>query len=189
MISSLLPCKDPDFHPLIVVANTKSGSGESAVVMAGFRRQLNPSQVIELGEMRMEEALEWCQLASPTQCYVLACGGDGTVGWVLNTVDKMGLTTPPAIAIFPLGTGNDLARALGYGAGSDSSEEVTEVMSRLKRAKTVLLDRWKVEVVPKRHLRIRLPRTTILMNNYLSIGVDALVTHNFHKVSNNKKLH
>lgn len=44
------------------------------------------------------------------------------------------------------------------------------------------MDRWKVEVVPRRHLRIRLPRTTILMNNYLSIGVDALVTYNFHKV-------
>jgi hypothetical protein len=44
------------------------------------------------------------------------------------------------------------------------------------------MDRWRVEVCPRRHLRIRLPRTTILMNNYLSIGVDALVTYNFHKV-------
>ena len=42
------------------------------------------------------------------------------------------------------------------------------------------MDRWKVEVLPRRHLRIRLPRTTILMNNHLSIGVDALVTYNFH---------
>merc|ERR1719300_2225577 len=129
----------------------------------------------------MEEALEWCQLASPTRCYVLACGGDGTIGWVLNTADKMKLATPPAVAIFPLGTGNDLARTLGWGAGSDSSEDVCEAMARIEKAEVVPMDRWKVEVVPRRHLRIRLPRTTILMNNYLSIGVDALVTYNFHK--------
>ena len=42
------------------------------------------------------------------------------------------------------------------------------------------MDQWKVEVLPRRHLRIRLPRTTILMNNHLSIGVDAPVTYNFH---------
>ena len=113
----------------------------------------------------------------------------------------MKLSTPPAIAIFPLGTGNDLARALGYGSGSDSSEDVSRVMTEIgkeskgkngkiiftdfhvENAKIVSLDRWKVEVVPKRHLRIRLPTSTIFMNNYLSIGVDALVTHNFHKVS------
>jgi len=181
VISQLLPREDEKFHPLIVVANTKSGSSDGASVLAGFRRQLNPAQVIELGESRMEEALEWCQLASPTTCYVLACGGDGTIGWVLNTADKMKLATPPAVAIFPLGTGNDLARTLGWGAGSDSSEDVCEAMARIEKAEVVPMDRWKVEVVPRRHLRIRLPRTTILMNNYLSIGVDALVTYNFHK--------
>jgi len=181
VISEVVPRKDPDFHPLIVVANNKSGNSDGAQVLAAFRRQLNPAQVIDLGESRMEEALEWCQLTSPTQCYVLACGGDGTIGWVLNTIDKMKLSTPPAIAIFPLGTGNDLARTLGYGSGSDSSEDVSLAMERIEKAKLIQMDRWKVEVCPRRHLRIRLPKTTIMMNNYLSIGVDALVTYNFHK--------
>lgn len=180
-VIGLLPSPDPAFHPLIVVANNKAGNSDGATVMAGFRRHLNPAQVVDLSERRMEDALSWCNLASPTQCYVLVCGGDGTIGWVLNTVDKMKLATPPAIAIFPLGTGNDLARTLGYGSGTDSSEDISEAMARLENAKLVNMDRWRVEVTPKRHLRIRLPRTTILMNNYLSIGVDALVTYNFHK--------
>merc|ERR1719348_345930 len=93
----------------------------------------------------------------------------------------MKLKTPPVVAIFPLGTGNDLSRTLGFGSGSDSSENVSDFMDRLALAETVLLDRWRVEVVPRRHLRIRLPTSTILLNNYLSIGVDALVTFNFHK--------
>jgi len=177
----LLPTDNPHFRPLVVVGNNKSGNSDGAAVLAGFRRHLNPAQVVELGECKMEEALEWCSLASPRQCVVIACGGDGTIGWVLNTIDKLKLTTPPAIAIFPLGTGNDLARALGYGSGSDCSEDIDRVISDVENAKIVDLDRWKVEVVPKRHLRIRLPTTTIFMNNYLSIGVDALVTHNFHK--------
>jgi len=168
-------------RPLIVVGNNKSGNSDSAAVLASFRRHLNPAQVVNLAESNMEEALEWSSLLSPTQCILLACGGDGTVSWLLNTVDKLRLSTKPIIAIFPLGTGNDLARALGYGSGSDSSADIDQFLERLRGAETVKLDRWRVEVVPRRHLRIRLPASTVYMNNYLSIGVDALVTHNFHK--------
>jgi len=100
-------------------------------VVVNLRRQLNPAQVVDLSESGMEEALQWCNLTAPTSCYLLVCGGDGTVGWLLNTAEGMGLARPPVVAILPLGTGNDLARTLGYGSGSDSSEIVSEFMDRL----------------------------------------------------------
>merc|ERR1719481_35049 len=93
----------------------------------------------------------------------------------------MKLSHTPVLAIFPLGTGNDLARALGYGSGSDASADIDQFLTSIENAKVTKMDRWRAQVIPKRHLRIRLPTSTVFMNNYLSIGVDALVTHNFHK--------
>jgi diacylglycerol kinase (ATP) len=40
--------------------------------------------------------------------------------------------------------------------------------------------RWKIEVRPYRHLGIRLPVRNMFMYNYLSVGVDAQVTLDFH---------
>lgn len=52
------------------------------------------------------------------QLRVLVCGGDGTVGRFFSEVDKMNFKAKPAVAVLPLGTGNDLANAFGWGSVS-----------------------------------------------------------------------
>ena len=49
-----------------------------------------------MSEIPPETALEFCRLLPDTQCRVLICGGDGTVGWVLDALDKVEL--PVSIA-------------------------------------------------------------------------------------------
>ncbi len=43
---------------------------------------------------------------------VVICGGDGTVSAVTSCLAEM--DTPPAVAVIPVGTGNDIARATGW---------------------------------------------------------------------------
>lgn len=50
-----------------------------------------------------------------------------------------------------------------------------------KRACMFLRCRWNIEIRPSRHLGIRRPVRSMFMYNYLSVGVDAQVTLDFHR--------
>ena len=75
-----------------------------------------------------------------------ACGGDGTVGWILSVMDALDLPRPrPAIGIIPLGTGNDLARSLNWG-GKYRDKPLRKVLLDIAKAEVVELDRWSLKV-------------------------------------------
>jgi diacylglycerol kinase (ATP) len=103
--SAVRPPEIPDWTPLIVIGNRKSGSGDSAHIQSAFRRVLNPGQVIDVNSVKPEEVLDWINLLPEHTCRILVCGGDGTVGWILNTIEKLKLHPRPAVAILPIGTG------------------------------------------------------------------------------------
>ena len=71
---------------------------------------------------------------------LLACGGDGTVGWLLSCLDKLealdqdhGHHVQPAVGVLPLGTGNDLSRSLGWGGGY-TDEPLSKILQSLQHA-------------------------------------------------------
>jgi len=50
----------------------------------------------------------------------------------------------PACAIVPLGTGNDLARVLGWGAGYTGDEDPLNLLQDVIDAEEIILDRWTI---------------------------------------------
>ncbi|CAL1543259.1 unnamed protein product [Lymnaea stagnalis] len=170
-----------DWSPLIVIANRKSGSNDGELILRHFRDILNPAQVIDIQDMSPENAIEWCHLLPDVTFSLLVSGGDGTIGWVLTAIEKLGLENSPRVCILPLGTGNDLSRVLGWGEGYSGDVEVTAILDNVEKARPVQLDRWTVDIKHVKHFGFSRPSKTFIMNNYLSVGVDALVTLNFHK--------
>lgn len=108
---------------------------------------------------------------------VLVCGGDGTVGWVLNAIDKQNFVSPPPVAILPAGTGNDLARVLSWGGGMGALEKqggLFAYLHQIEHAAVTILDRWKVTIVNNQGKPLLQPK---YMNNYL--GTNKSISHNF----------
>ncbi|XP_066917337.1 diacylglycerol kinase epsilon-like [Clytia hemisphaerica] len=171
-----------DWEPTLVIANPKSGSNQGVKLLRAFRLLLNPAQVIDLSEIPPETALEFCRLLPTTQCRVLVCGGDGTVGWVLDALDKVELPKRPLIGIHPMGTGNDLARVLGWGVKYVGDEhEIDELLQDFENATRTPFDRWTVNIKNTGLFGKNLPAKNLSMNSYVSLGCDAQVVLNFHK--------
>jgi diacylglycerol kinase (ATP) len=112
---------------------------------------------------------------------------------VLSVLDELDLKNNPSVAILPLGTGNDLARTLGWGGGYNN-ESLEAYFNKVINGKSVKLDRWTI-VTKKLNVdsdsiasdskssssgeaKDKLPLT--VMNNYFSIGADAKIALDFH---------
>uniref|UniRef100_A0A672R3H3 Diacylglycerol kinase n=1 Tax=Sinocyclocheilus grahami TaxID=75366 RepID=A0A672R3H3_SINGR len=110
-----------------------------------------------------------------------------SVGWILSALDQLQLNPSPAVAVLPLGTGNDLARTLNWGGGY-TDEPLSKILSHVEDGNIVQLDRWNLIVEPnseagseERDEQVTDKLPLDIFNNYFSLGFDAHVTLEFHE--------
>ncbi|XP_063428403.1 diacylglycerol kinase delta-like isoform X2 [Mytilus trossulus] len=128
--------------PLLVFVNTKSGDNQGVKFLRRFKQLLNPAQVFDLMNGGPHPGLRLFQKFD--QFRILVCGGDGSVGWVLSEIDKLELHKQCQIGVLPFGTGNDLARVLGWGSTFDAETQLPVILEKLEHSQIKMLDRWSI---------------------------------------------
>lgn len=127
---------------------------------------------------------------------IVVAGGDGTVTWVLGCISDLGLSPAPAVAVLPLGTGNDLSIHLGWGKKFKEAcvdpKHIDDTFLKYRNAVVENMDFWNLTMtVPNASFYGDLPNpisrdvsnpsvTRARFWNYFSIGIDAEATYNFH---------
>lgn len=195
--------------PLLVFVNRRSGGGAGDLLLFQLRHLLNPLQVYDLSDPQAPGPKRGLlKFKNVPRFRILVCGGDGTVGWVLSVLDELHLEYRPPVAVLPLGTGNDLARVLGWGGGLAATDNLVDALMAVDGARVMLLDRWAVTLSPPhaapgnattaaashdppagdaaaakgaRQRQNHADDERLAMNNYLGIGVDAQVALDFHE--------
>lgn len=117
---------------------------------------------------------------------VAVVGGDGTVSALLSLLDSRSAWPAgqrrPAVAVLPAGTGNDLARCLGWAdavgplstaalGGAAGAAAARALRRRVASSPSAALDRW----------ALRGAAGAAAFQNYASIGFDAGVALAFHE--------
>jgi len=167
-------------EPLALFINSRSGGQQGATLTTGLTACLLPGdKVFDLATDKgpAKGLQEYQEKKKPYR--VMACGGDGTVGWLLSTFDKINLHPNPPLAILPLGTGNDISRTLNWGPGY-VGEELAPILNKARSSKTVQMDRWKATFtgLPDSNPH----KEPCVLNAYLGLGIDAEIALKFHNL-------
>ncbi|XP_034487795.1 diacylglycerol kinase eta isoform X1 [Drosophila innubila] len=148
-----------NFSPLLVFVNSKSGDNQGVKFLRRFKQLLNPAQVFDLISTGPSLGLRLFRHFEMFR--ILVCSGDGSVGWVLSEIDRFNMHKQCQVAVMPLGTGNDLARVLGWGSSCDDDTHLPQILERYESASTKMLDRWSIMVFEKAISVPKIPKMSI----------------------------
>mmetsp|Transcript_28684 Transcript_28684/g.57379 ORF Transcript_28684/g.57379 Transcript_28684/m.57379 type:complete len:602 (+) Transcript_28684:267-2072(+) len=156
--------RNADKWTVVAFLNSGSGGGMGRQIMSDMVSLLGSDFVFDLkkcgaGNMPEDNLLP---LAKDPFVRVLACGGDGTMGWILSSIDAvwrqvLGPDVPLEesaykghlpLAMMPLGTGNDLSRSFNWGPTFSNNMRKKAMITRVVQASRHPLDRWRCVVVP-----------------------------------------
>ncbi|KAK9817059.1 hypothetical protein WJX72_008941 [[Myrmecia] bisecta] len=200
--------------PLIVFINSRSGGRAGPALTEVLYHALGHAQVFDLQEYRPGPVLTqiWANFHKEqrergdkaadivrSRFRILAAGGDGTVAWILGVIRELQLDPPPAVAVMPLGTGNDLSLSFGWGntflkSWITKHLSIYETLKRVADAEPRDLDTWCINMkcglkdvfteLPH-SLKVKEAGNSVsevegLFWNYFSIGLDAQSAYGFH---------
>ncbi|XP_050594862.1 diacylglycerol kinase eta isoform X14 [Bombus affinis] len=166
--------------PLLVFVNSKSGDNQGVKFLRRFKQLLNPAQVFDLIKGGPGPGLRLFRHFDPFR--ILVCSGDGSVGWVLSEIDRLGMHKQCQVGVLPLGTGNDLARVLGWGSSCDDDAHLPQLLEKYEKAGTKMLDRWSIMTF-ERSISLPCPKSvlshsnTTLKSSIIHQYEDNVVTH------------
>jgi diacylglycerol kinase (ATP) len=111
---------------------------------------------------------------------VVVGGGDGTMGGLVDPIHAM-LGKDVNLIPFPLGTGNDLSRAMGWGEGIKSVYDVKYFLKGLEnKPMKTRLDRWRIRITSRANpAKVLLDEKMLL---YFGIGLDAKFSYRFNNI-------
>lgn len=159
--------QDNPAQPIAVfIINKLSGPQFGEATLEFLYKHFNSIQIIDLLDEGIERLAYFKNIKN---LKVIIGGGDGTMGGLVDPIYTM---VGKAITLIPmpLGTGNDLCRALGWGEGISTLKDVkTYIKELMTKHMPTLIDRWYIKIISKKNPEKVLLEVKALL--YFGIGL------------------
>lgn len=175
---------------LIAFVNRASGGNEGEGVLELLTNRLGKDKVYDIkGDGGPDRGLNEHASDPHIEIRIIIAGGDGTFSWVASAVEKRNLSHV-RLVIIPLGSGNDMSRALGWGKKFPGMDRLHKIIDWAENAPAQYIDVWKLQAAlhPSHDaLEKNLDKDGVehgirpLVCNYLSLGADAHVELRFNQ--------